>query len=191
MKNIIVILMAMPMLCSAQKKAVTQDGDTIIINDNYTWSYPQEEAIDYGCSLVKEEKDIVSGKTSITGDPITLSQDGKSGIIIRTSKLSKSITLSFYPFGASNCIDKGETAYILFTDGSRMELKSQSNFNCDNRYTIFMWNDMKATKKMIKELSEKEATVIRVYTEKGYVQESLSSDQASQLRTIIECLNQK
>ncbi|WP_460545889.1 hypothetical protein [Echinicola sediminis] len=183
----------------AQIEATTVNGEKVILNDDKTWAYAEKEEnnqlsteMDLSCSsLILIEEDKMTGdKTPMLKDAIVLSKDGgTNGIAIYLMKAKNSIIFSLTAIGAGNCIDKGDKINFLFRDGTRMESGNMSNFNCDNKSTMYLGGIFGGKKNLIM-LSEKEIATLRVWTSDGYVEEDLSNDDSMVLKAAFKCLTE-
>jgi len=179
------------------QKATTENGKNVFLNDDGTWNYADTFKTETtyldpnDCSnWVRTEEDKVSGVsfTSMKEYLIVSKNGGKNGFGITLMLTDRNtIILSIKAVGAGGCIDKGGKINILFTDGSRLELASDGDFNCKGNATIY-FGSVFGKKKQLEELKTKKIDVMRVWTSNSYVQENFDDDQAEQFKNAINCL---
>lgn len=173
----------------AQTEAITEDGKKVILRDDFTWTYAKKDSlVSMDCAdLIKIESDKVTGKTTRYFS-LVVSQDQKNGFALNVIEFQKSNTLLLITaVGAGSCIDDDDKANILFSDGSRMEVKNMGEFNCKGQFTLRLGPAF-VTKKQAKELSEKAISTLRVWTSDGYVEEDFTAEEGEQLRAALKCL---
>jgi hypothetical protein len=143
------------------------------------------------CSaLLKTTHDKMTGRTTTQPkEPILVSKDEKTGLLIAPFIGSSSDTIVFMlrAFGGSNCVDDKASIYVLFDDDSRLELRSNADFNCDNNATVYLGGSFGKTKQL-NLLATKKVASIRVVKRKGHVQEDFSAKQATRLQNTLKCL---
>jgi hypothetical protein len=134
--------------------------------------------------------DKVSGTSyKMMAESIIVSKDYKtSGLNITMLNGSKSVILSIVAVGSSRCIEKSSKINILFTDGTRMELVTDGDFNCKNTATIY-FGCVFGKKTQREELCTKDIDIMRVWTSAGYVEEKFSADQANKFKNSLKCLS--
>ena len=171
----------------SQIEAVTHDGKVVLLNTDGTWTYkvavqPLADTLNLDCSfLIKKEIDKMTGKTTIKSESLLISQDGlKTGLAIGLFKSGKEITFAIIAVGASSCINENNTMWILFRDGSKIQLTNETAFNCDGKFVVYFLG-LYGKKADLEQLRTKEIESIRVYTTKSYVEETLSENQSKQL----------
>jgi hypothetical protein len=202
MKKITTILMTFllttTLALGQSQKATTEIGKKVILNGDGTWKYADTVVssstyLDSNdCSnWIKTKEDKVSGKSFTTmKDYLVVSNDGgKKGLGISLMSTEKnSIILNIKAAGAGGCIDKGAKINILFTDETRLELATESDFNCKGNATVY-FGDVFGKKKQLKELQTKKIDVMRVWTSDSYVEEKFEVEQAEQFKNVINCLS--
>ena len=195
--TLITVFMTVTFTFGQTQNATTDDGKNIILNSDGTWEYVQKEEVTStnldpnDCSnWIKTEEDKVSGKSYTSmKDYLIISKDGgKKGFGISMFLIRKgSIIFSIKAVGAGNCIDKGDKINILFKDGTRLELASESDFNCKGNATVY-FGGVFGKKSQLNELKAKMIDVMRVWTSDSYVEETFEPAQAEQLRNALNCL---
>lgn len=179
------------------QKATTDDGKKVILNSDRTWKYADKENstptnLDLNnCSnWIKTEYDKVTGK-SITSmkDYLKVSKDGgNNGFGIDLLLGEKSVIIfTIKAVGAGRCIDEGNKINILFTDGTRLELVSEKDYNC-NGDAVAYFRGVFGKKSQLNELKTKKIDVMRVWTNDGYVEEKFEPEQAEQFMNGLNCL---
>jgi hypothetical protein len=191
------VLLSVTFAFGQTQKATTENGKKVILNEDGTWKYADtvksaSTNLDPNdCSnWIKTEEDKVSGKSYTTmKEYLVVSKDGgKKGFGISLMLSGKgSIILSIKAVGAGSCIDRGAKINILFTDGSRLELSTDGDFNCKGNATIYFGNVF-GKKKQLAELQTKKIDVMRVWTSDSYIEEKFEDEQAEQFKNSLNCL---
>lgn len=178
--------------------ATTDNGKKVILAKDGTWKYAdtvktQESTLDPNdCSnWIKVEEDKVAGTSyEVIKEYLIVSKDGGTkGFGIDLMKSSRgSVILSIKAAGGGGCIDKGQKINILFTDGSRIELHTDGDFNCKGKATVY-FGGMFGKKSELKELQAKDIDIMRVWTSDSYVEEKFNAAQATQFKNALTCLS--
>ena len=105
--------------------------------------------------------------------------------MMRSSK--GGLILSIQAAGAGHCIDKGSKINILFTDGTRLELASDGDFNCDAEATVY-FGDIFGKKKELQELKSKKIQTMRVWTNESYVEQDFTPENQEEFFHVVNCL---
>ncbi len=143
-------------------------------------------------------KCINAGYDERTGDamkksvPIKLvNQDSNKGMIINWRYYTETgkATLAINPINAGYCIDNNAPIFFFFEDGSKLTLKNQFNFNCDDKIEVSFTGMLKEIDEF-KALSAKKLSLIRVVTSTSYVEHNLNASQAEEFKTIAKCISQ-
>ncbi|MCA0429200.1 MAG: hypothetical protein LCH32_01720 [Bacteroidetes bacterium] len=195
--TLLMVLMTMTFVFGQTQKATTENGKKVILNSDGTWKYAdtvktaQTNLDPNDCSnWIKTEEDKVSGKSYTSmKDYLVISQDGGKkgfGINLMLSG-NNSIIFSIKAAGAGGCIDKGAKINILFTDGTRMELASDGDFNCKGNATVY-FGGVFGKKSQLNELKGKKIDTMRVWTSDSYVEQKFEDDQAEQFKNALNCL---
>ena len=195
--TLLMVLMTMTFAFGQTQKATTESGKKVILNSDGTWKYAdtvktaQTNLDPNDCSnWIKTKEDKVSGNSyTIMKDYLVISQDGGKkgfGINLMLSG-NNSIIFSIKAAGAGGCIDKGAKINILFTDGTRMELASESDFNCKGNATVY-FGDVFGKMSQLNELKGKKIDTMRVWTSDSYVEQKFSDYEAEQFKNALNCL---
>lgn len=139
---------------------------------------------------IKTIEDKVSGTKTIIGkETIIVSDDGVNGMGITIMQGLKSIILNITATAvdASRCVDESSQVIFLFTDGTRISVITDNNFNCKNNATIYFL-DIFGKLYEYEQLTTKNIDIIRVYKSTGYVEKKLSSEQANNFRNQLKCI---
>lgn len=141
------------------------------------------------CSkVILKEPDKMTGNSYIYAEPIILEhENGKSGIAMNWLVVQKVIVLNLRVIGASNCIDKGDKINILFTDGDKLELQSESDFNCEQNSTVY-FGGLFRKKDTLAKLGQKKIEALRAWTEDGYVEVNIPEEQQIQIMNAAGCI---
>ncbi len=183
-------------------EATTEDGRKVLLNSDGTWRYVGEQPSDDkpsveppvigDCSTyIEMSEDNMTGRVSISAPvkPIVASKDGDNGLVMYWLLLDKTLVLVLKAYGGG-CIDDDGLVNFLFRDGSRMELRHNSDFNCDQEADLW-FGGMYGKKRELDLLSSKEVAAIRVHTMKSFVQEELSDEQSLDLLNSLKCIKEK
>lgn len=193
MRFLSVLLLLATHAFAADVEATTTSGEKVLLREDGTWIAKPVETVTESdpndCStVVSTTHDRVSGKsTTMMDSPLVLSEDGKSGLIMSALKGRQSIIWSITAIGASSCVDDDNKVNILFTDGTRMEIENDVDFNCDGRHTTY-YGGVFGKRAQLDALATKDIEVVRVWTRRGYVEKTLKPEQAAHLRTAFACL---
>jgi len=139
---------------------------------------------------IEVSEDKVSGMKYITGkETIIVSDDGIYGMGITVMQGSKSIILNITATekGVSRCINESSEVIFLFTDGTRISVRTDNDFNCKSDATIYFL-DIFGKAYQYEQLTTKDVDIIRVYKSTGYVERKLSKEQANSLRNQLKCI---
>jgi len=143
-----------------------------------------------GCqNLIKRIEDKVMGTSFMACKiPLVVSKDGINGFkILSNTGNTGERTLIIIAVGAGYCIDQGQKANILFRDGTRLELHSDSKFNCEGEFVIY-FGGVFGKSEEYDLLSSKEIETLRVWTSKGFVEQDFTPDNSKRLMKTLDCL---
>ncbi len=183
---------------TAQKYATTDDGEKVILYENGTWEYDdnddknEDKGIPGDCATyIVTDADKMTGESSTsTIREIIVSKDGgNTGLIFSGFFKDGQFSLLFNAYGASLCMEPGSEISILFRDGSKLILQNDHKYNCDNKGAVYFgsrWGKKKELQKMLK----KEIETMRVYTTDGYVQEDFSKNNSVDFMETLKCFNE-
>ncbi len=174
----------------AQTEATTPDGKKVILNNDGTWLYAE-------CgNLIKTEN--LKGKIYTSGrDNISISETGKNtGIDVTLLKGTGSTIINFKYNGSDiKCVSKDAPFSIEFADGTKIDLKSMADLNCEGSVSLFLGEQIgneaelkllttKKIKKLIIEYSVKEnGQFVKI---KGDY--TPTAEQADKIMKTIKCL---
>lgn len=195
MQKLIFILLTVffaPMLF-AQQNAITEDGKKVILNEDGTWEYVQEETggIPGDCSTyIVTDADKMTGVSSTsTIRRIIVSRDGgKSGLFISGYFADGELTITIETHGASLCMEPGSDINILFRDGSKLDMQNNHKYNCEQKGAIYFggrWGN----KKELQQLMKKEIETMRVHTTDGFVQEDFPEKASIDFMETLKCFS--
>lgn len=107
---------------------------------------------------IKTTSDKVTGTTyeGVINFINVLNEVEDNGFLIAmtTFGADRVIVLTINAYGGGDCIDEKDAVNILFTDGSRMALKIDSDFNCDAKATVY-FGGVFGREKQLEELKTK------------------------------------
>lgn len=180
----------------AQIEATTADGKIIILNNDSTWRYKKvvkrdAVKVDFDCkNYIETKTDKVSGRTgTYSTKPVMITKDQKNGLAIQMlARKTGGFAVSIVTVQSGVCIDEGSLTNILFRDGSRIELKNESSFNCDAG-TSYWFGGPDGKEEEAKILQSVEIDIIRIRTTKGRIEETLTPQQSRQLMRTVYCMN--
>ena len=183
----IIILTLLSSLVFSQTRATTEDGRTILLNNDSTW---EVEKIILSCELLISTKTDSVTDESFTGtrEGLVLSHNKTNRIISSMLKFNTTIVWSLNVVSADECIEENTAINIIFDDGSKFEMSANNNSNCDQEAVVF-FGPVFGNKKELIALSTKLVQTIRVNTKKSFVQEDLTPEQAKSVRLSFQCLN--
>lgn len=178
----------------SQKVATTEEGEKVILNEDGTWMYAdeQQQAASLSCEdLISVETDKMTGKSVIGAKNLlkVLREDG-NGFAIFVQKGKRSLIFSIKVMGASECINADSKILILFRDGERMELTNEGGANCDANFTL-MFEGPAGKKKELKKFASKEVESFRIWTARGYVENDFSPMESIEFMKTVACLKEK
>lgn len=154
--------------------------------------FAQDSATCQRC--LKAHYDEVTGKTSVYTSDLVLSSDGgKTGMAIVMMKgEGRAIIISIRAANPGlGCIDDKNIIYFLFTDSTRLEMISNSQYNCKGESVIYFGEYFNENDEALEALKTKTIKIIRITGTGSYVQRSLTIEQANTFRMQIQCLYKK
>ncbi len=126
----------------AQTEATTAEGRKVILNEDGTWRYHNLEtsskiAVYSDCSdLVYNSLDKVTGQSYLEMETLLVSNgNGENGFGIKLwctpIQGKKTIVFRITVIGDSKCISDDDRMYVLFRDGTRLDLENngETNYN--------------------------------------------------------------
>ncbi|MDZ7740995.1 MAG: hypothetical protein U5Q03_04410 [Bacteroidota bacterium] len=188
-------LFACPVVFS-QKTATTEDGQKVILQEDGTWMYADEQQQAEGLScedLISIETDKMTGKSVIGAKKllkVLKDEENQNGFAIFVHKGKRSIIFSIKVLGASNCIQDDSRILILFRDGERMELTNEGGANCEANFTL-MFEGPAGKKRELRKFGSKEVESFRIWTARGFVENDFSPIQSLHFMKIVSCLTDK
>jgi hypothetical protein len=191
MRKSIFILMLAACSVSAQEQATTNSGKKVNLNIDGTWSYVQEqpqEATECD-AYVSIKVDKMTKKSSASANNSVIIEKGTKGLGINIFKAQGVIVFVFTVIGANPCIDDDNNVIILFKDGSTSTMKNNGDFNCKNKFTLYLGDIFKRNQELEK-ISSVGIESVRVWTTGGYVEVDLSDDESQTISQTVNCLNQ-
>lgn len=186
---------------SADSRATTESGKVVLLNSDGTWKYADlvsddsttADPIDLNdCSnLINTSEDRVTGITYTSSKNYLVIDNptDEGGHIAMSFFLGseKSITWGLDVFGAGQCINEGDKINILFTDGSRMELQNDSDFNCEKRSTVY-FGSVWGKQRQLSDLINKKIQIIRVWTDDSFIEKEFDNTDAITFQNTLRCL---
>ena len=179
----------------SQVEATTTDGLKVILNENGTWEYIENDKVtkpesEYDCSdLISTEIDKVTG-ISYTGsiEPIVISDyEGGTGFSILFVKGRNSVIISIQIVGAGNCINDDDKMNVLFRDGTRLELTNEIGFNCDGDFSLY-FSGVFGKQRQLEMFGSIEVETMRIWISNSYVEKDFNSDQSIKFMKSVECI---
>jgi hypothetical protein len=194
---LILISLSIFVQCSADKtdnNKISSDQDTTAVNQAKNEKITEVKSPDCG-NWIAKETDKVTGDSYLTSKQnLIVSRDGgESGFgiyMLNTTQTKNDIVLSIQAVGAGSCIDEESEINILFTDGSRLKLASQNDFNCDQSATLY-FGGVFGKIEQLEQLKSKKIETMRVWTyNDGYVQEDFTNENQQEFSYVVNCLAQ-
>lgn len=194
---VLTVLISTSYVFGQSEKATTESGKIVILNSDGTWKYNetlktiQSNTDINDCSnWILTQIDKVDGASFTAGKkPLEIFTDGgKKGFrIIMLNGSHSDLIISIQAFGAGSCIDKDDKINILFTDGSRLLLKNDADFNCKSKSTVIFGGSF-GKKRELEELKSKRIQIMRVWTSDGFVEKDFNEDNQIEFYNVINCL---
>lgn len=187
--------MVLPVLVFGQTpiEATTSDGKKVLLSQDGTWTFKKIEVdstISFTCNdLIKKTTDDMTGKVLISSEASIFSKDSKNGIssyILKSTSNEKTLIWGLTAIG-SGCIDENAKINLLFTDGSRLEIRGNNKFNCKGDAVVY-FSGIGTRKSEYAELKTKLIQKIRVWAHSGYVEEEVPIGEAEKMRKIFACI---
>lgn len=183
-------------LFSQDQSAKTENGKKVILKSNGSWKYINEDktlSMDFSkCNdFISTTMDKVTGESN-TGSKsmIKVSEDGKKMFrIIMVGLKRGSIGVEIKLIGDAGCIDDAAIINILFRDGSRLKIISNSDFNCKGSALVYFGGTF-GNNEILKELIQKDIETMRVGTRNSSQTENFSKENSLQFRKTLQCLSQ-
>jgi hypothetical protein len=146
---------------------------------------------------VKVNEDKVMGTTSSSiKQPLIIFTPNKSGgasafniQIMKGDSKGIILLIKAYVNNETVCIKENSKVNILFTDGSRIELTSNGDFNCKGDVVIYL-GDIWGKDDILKDLQSKTIDILRVWTNDSYIEQTFQKKESNNLKYTIKCLNQ-
>lgn len=194
--TVLTVLTALTFAFGQNQNATTESGKKVVLFQDGTWKYAEvkkdtAKANSSDCSSwIETTTDKVSGDvmTSAKNILVVSTDGGKSGFGIHMMQSPNGgLILGIQAVGASACVDKGTKINILFDDGSRLELKSDGDFNCKGEAPVY-FGGFYGKKKELSELKTKKISTMRVWTSAHYVEKDFTQDNKDEFFNVINCL---
>lgn len=175
-----------------RKAIITETNENVLLHDNGTWEYIEKKDLinnlDFSRDeLISKTVDKMTNRISIHVKELIpiFNQNTEEGISFYAGNQlnANHLFLSFYAYGAGNCIDEDNEIIVLFRDGSKFTLRQSGDFNCDNSFTLLLTKDQ--YKREIDLLSSIEIETMRIYTTDSYVEQDLTPEQSKKIQKSI------
>jgi hypothetical protein len=133
--------------------------------------------------LVSYEEDKVTGSTTITAPKeiiVCISEaDINKGIGMYWMLLNKGRALEMALIvSGGGCIEQGAMVNVLFTDGTRLQIKGHNQFNCKGSVALYFGGSYGYRKSILNEFLSKQIETIRIHTADSYIEQDLTADQS-------------
>lgn len=191
---ILVSFLIFALKISSQVNAITTDGKNVILNSDGTWSFNEikkTEIENIKCEdVISIMNDKMTGKSNVGSKKtiIISKNNGQKGFGLYMLKSERgSFILSITVAGGGMCIDEKNKMNVLFKDGTRFELKNDGYFNCKGQYTQY-FGGLFGKKSELEMLRTKQIETIRVWTNNGFIEEDLDSEQSLEVLKTFQCL---
>ena len=177
---------------------VTKSGKKVILNPDGTWKYAdakkdiQQETTTNDCSqYIQTVEDKMTGDKFISAKKTLLvsTDAGKTGFrIILIHNYNRTLIFHINAEGAGHCVDKGSKINILFTDGSRLELANEEDFNCKGDIVVYFGGSYSGKEDDLKELQTKKIETMRVWLNDSFVEKDFTKENTNEFFQIVNCL---
>lgn len=172
------------------------DGEKVIINSDGQGEYvkvnndtAKHNYLDCN-KWITTQIDTVIGSTNVYAKNTLIVSNGdvsKRFSIFMMQSPKGGLILSIFVVGASSCIDERAKINILFTDGSRLELAHDGDFNCKSKVVVY-FGDIFGKKNELQKLKSKNIQTMRIWTSDGYVQKNFTQENQINFFNVINCL---
>lgn len=164
-----------------QEVITNDEGKKIKLNNDGSWaevelddstSAQSSEALSKS-SLITTLNDEVTGKTYYQmKQTFFVSKSNKYGFgfFAKKDKDDDYFELTIGVVGAGDCFKKESKTLILFRDGSRMALFNEAEPNCDSKFGLIFGKESKNDLKDMEKLFSQEIKIMRIHTNKGFVE---------------------
>ena len=192
----ITFLLSLPGLSAQTQESKTMDGRKVILNTDGTWKYAEaisdtaKPALANCDNWIETTTDRVTGATttSAKNSIMVMSEDGRKGFgVLLMNGPKNSLILSIEALGSAICIDQGALINILFTDGSRLALQSNGEFNCEGKAALY-FGGVFGKKSQLEELKNKDIQTMRIWTSHSYIEQEFSPETRQEFHNVIHCL---
>lgn len=201
MKATILNLILLVTLSSAAQKmqtntvsATTSDGKTVTLYSNGKWEYAKKSESNLDSitceNLIETTVDKMTGKSTTGTNGFIDIGNSKSGFKVILLISNGTIVFNLEVLGKIGCIDKGNAMNILFRDGTKLELKHASDFNCQSDFTVYLgkqWHN----EENIALLATKEIETIRVWGKSTFIESDLTQENSKRLMKAFSCLRDR
>jgi len=200
MKHLLhVLLLACPMVASAQVVATDQKGNTFLIHEDGTWTKGMDKSGEE--SNVKKDAEkkspekkltcpelISKGKGNTETKKLTVvgSFEDRDYIAFKGIK-SKNETLFVFVCGSDiECV--GSKSYFIFefTNGSRLKIMNTAVLNCDGRFSF----NYKANNARFKVFTGSQIRRMKLVSGRSTIEREVTTEQGNEMMTKINCLLQ-
>lgn len=178
-----------------QIPATTEDGKKVILNEDGTWKYLDDNVLQavtesYTCDdLIKTTTDKMTGKSTFAAQKRVevYNENSTQGFGIFIYKKGRSIVFNMQIKGASPCIRDDSKILILFRNGKRLELVNDGEANCNAFFDLYFDGAYGKTKEL-KMFAKQEVESFRIWTAQAYVEQDFEAAESKQLMFTIDCL---
>lgn len=192
MKILLLILLFAFSVFGQNIEAVTKDGKKVILKPDKSWEYASEvktTSVSDCSAYTKTTTDRITGKSYFHSNSIIVSNDdGKTGFLLLAQKHNDIIILTIKGVDKGlGCLDDNQEINILFTDGSRLTVASNSKFNCDNKLD-FYFGGLYGKSSELNQLTTKKISALRMNSRKSSMERDFNDEQATAFMESLKCL---
>jgi hypothetical protein len=200
--SIVIIIITLITSTTAQTQtlnATTDKGEKVKLNSNGTWDYEENskkyEEFSYDTSACSKwieivDKDKNGDKFATMKDFLIISKDrAANGFGINLILSRKIIILNVTTRVNSEyvCVEKGAKLEILFSDSTKIELKSIEDTNCKGKAKVIFDGNF-ADNIHLNEILSKKIGSIRVWINNNFVEHKFEELQSYQFNNVLKCL---
>lgn len=172
-----------------QTNSIHPNGKKIVLNDNFTWSYEDEEKKENDNTNVDCEEVIIKSVDEFTGETYYITDylgitSETNGLLIYWYKYRNSFGITSI-IENKNCFIEASKAIVLFDDGTKIDIVNSSGLNCKGQFSSIIGN----LKKDGQLFDGKNIKAIRyIDASNRYIDFNVPPQDGERLYTMLQCL---
>jgi hypothetical protein len=195
--TLLVIIATISSSFGQTQEAKTNSGKKVILNSDGTWKYIEENKITTDSSkksdcsnFIQTIEDKMDGeKTTYSKNLISVPNFNENKKFVLSLSLGPNNEIIFLIIAVgAGCIEEKNKINILFTDGSRLQLFSNDEFNCKGETTLYFGGIFGRTKEL-QELKTKKIQTMRIATTDTYFEKDFTDENSNEFFQTINCLS--